>query len=197
MCESLFSLREICRALRWRQYWRRLSGRCREFVGGSSLRSWPPSAGPAKCTCAGQTHRRKGREIVTVRRYVFPRWNIEIRGKLTDGWRARQNTFGFVEQDQLDWRFDTRLRIQLEILARPSGRGPGYKEFPSTLQCNANYQGIRCWVNDGQCLLRVKFVGSDDSPNQELPWRLTTNNKLAVFWSYGFGALGILPSYDA
>ncbi|MFY9729761.1 MAG: hypothetical protein WBQ04_06815 [Candidatus Acidiferrales bacterium] len=123
--------------------------------------------------------------------------SIEIRGKLTDGWRARQNTFGFVEQDQLDWRFDTRLRIQLEILARPSGRGPGYEEFPSTLQCNANYQGIRCWVNDGQCLLRVKFVGSDDSPNQELPWRLTTNNKLAVFWSYGFGALGILPSYDA
>jgi hypothetical protein len=122
---------------------------------------------------------------------------IDISANLADGWRSRQNTSGFVEQDHLDWRFDTQLRIQLEILARPAGRGTGYETFPQTVRCNADDQGVFCSVSNGQCRLRVKFVGSDDSLNRELPWRLTRNNKLAVFWSYGFGVRGVQPSYGA
>jgi hypothetical protein len=114
--------------------------------------------------------------------YVHGRSSIEITADLQDGWTKRTKTFGYSEKLPLDFVGDYSIRIHVTVLPRPSGFGEEGRVFPAGAEGNGGDHGIRYTLRQSLLTVLVQLLDADDRMNRGLPWRMTSNHKLAIHW---------------
>ncbi len=108
---------------------------------------------------------------------------IDIKAKILEGWEKKKKTYGFVAWEWLDWKHDIRLRVQVQVLARPAALAESYRDFPEDLEWEkSEIQDVSYSLHNGTLNLMIRLLESDGFLNKGLPWKLTTSDNLATFW---------------
>jgi hypothetical protein len=72
------------------------------------------------------------------------------------------------------------MRVAVTVLPRPSGFHEAARTFPSGTEFQGT--GIECRLTKGKLRLLVQLMINNNECDIGLPWKTTSNNKLAIHW---------------
>ena len=113
--------------------------------------------------------------------------SLDIKADVQSGWSLQKNTFGFRKQELLDYAGNLRLRVILEIMARPNWLGRSEKTFAQDVYDNGGSDILPWELRGPEVRIYVNLL-------KNLRWLERAKNP-GIFWDSGLISTGRRVKY--
>ncbi|MFI5108259.1 MAG: hypothetical protein ACHP78_05380 [Terriglobales bacterium] len=115
-------------------------------------------------------------------RYVKQRTALELTADLESGWVRKPKTYGYSERVKIGFACDYTIPADVTVLPRPSGFEESAKTFPRDAESSGGNSNISYRIHSAQLTAFVLLISAQDGLNPDLPWIITSTDKLAIRW---------------
>lgn len=112
--------------------------------------------------------------------YIRRRSALEIIADLSGGWTRKKKTYGYSEETRIDFPGDYKIRIAVTVLPRPSGFHEAVRTVSPALEATRGDGNVDYELREAKLTVRVQLFEASGRANLQLPWVMTSNNKLAI-----------------